>query len=388
MGIKNPKWLAATDWAINPLGGNDENSGTDPGFPLRTMGEANRRQVGQYIDGRTVIWHQARPITSAEFTVMENVRCSPSGLALWEGDLSATTRVFPAAAITWTSRTATDEYQAAAAGIGALGTIILNNQTRNSFAVVNGALDANTVTVTQPRTCNPDTGSIGFPDEWVTGDLVAGYAPLQLDAWPWPAEGQGYAVSAVTFTQDVLHDTQLGSARANVIACISAAMTWVGGDLIRFATVGFTVANLFRAGNTVLAGCTNRNGFMRAEQGSSMEWRDYFSLHGTGVIEIDDSTVQVVPSGEASNADVGVFDVHTTDAIACTNQGSYLGARGEIYGSNNTAAQWINVDESSDASSGSIVGTTTSVAPLTVAGVTYAIAARPCTDLANLAVIR
>lgn len=390
MNIVNPRWLAATDWALNSIGGNDENSGTDPLFPLRTMQEANRRQIGQYIDGRTVEWHQETSIDDPEFAVMDNVRCSPTGKAVWAGPISATTRVFPAAAINWTTRSATAEYQAAAAGIGVPGTMILLNQTRNSYAVTTEIIDANTVSVTLPRTCNPDTGDIGSPDEWVDGDLVSGYQPLQLAGWPWPAAGQGYVVGAVEFSADIPADSeaQLGGSRANIVACLAGSTTWIGGDLVTFATVGFSVDTVFRGCNAVLAGCRNQNGFMSAQQGTAMEWRDYFSLHGTAIIEIDDSVVEVVPTGEVSAADVGIFDVNGASAISCLNQGSYLGARGQIYGSNNVNAQWVEVDASSDASTASIVGTTTSVAPLTVNGVTYAIAARPIVDSTVLAAIR
>lgn len=387
MDTVNQGWLQVDAWYISNVG-NDENTGTTTLAPIKTMREANRRQAGQLIQtGRTVVWHQQDNMDVASFAIMTNVKCEPGGHATWRGDL--TNPISAAGAITWSNRTNTDEYTIGKAGVGLLPTCILINDTSSSVSVLNGYVGGevpndNAATVNQPRTINLNTGALGATQLWADGDIVAAFTPYDLPSFPWPASGRGYVVSLVNFAPDPGsgQETCALPDNANIVACLnSMAMTWIGGNDIEWGECGFQIDHTFIHGSHTFAGCSNVGGFITFENGCDVSLIDYFSVHQTGVISLIASSVRAIGVSV-----FGVFDTATA-AITASSSGQYLGPNATIYGGNNTDV-WLNAAQGCQCDSGTIVGTTTSVTPLIVSGVSYALAARPIVDAPTFAGIR
>ena len=185
----NPAWYALTDVYLDPVGGNDANSGA-VGFPVKTMAEIIRRYGSDSPAmnfGQSVTVHQLTAQTAGVDAFFFEPKCSGGGSFLWLATPAAVGGPFSPVSVTAKVQTSAGTDLLLNGGLPggvAVGQLVYN-VTKNSYGFVVG-LAAGNATVSQPFAApaltTPALSPVATEDNtWAALDVYQLTQPLLLN---------------------------------------------------------------------------------------------------------------------------------------------------------------------------------------------------------------
>ncbi len=404
MNIPNQVWLAHTTvaafWAVDPVGGNDENRGCGATLaaarlvPLKTQAELNRRFSGA-VNIAPQIELQGN-IPNSDDIGFPNLRTQTRDLIpIVTGRIdpvggTVNPPVFSGAITGYvTAVPATNTpFQMTIAGLpvswtasGLIGFMIQKNDgSKTAWALAD--LGAKTARISEPRTSS--TISPGVPTNFVVGETVNVYRLFTVPTWPFGQWGifqragnleiQGKRVSGAGNQQNI------GGSSPTLSNCRINGIIWQGG-------------NQGTLGNVLAVGAVNSlSGFRLmgisglAVSGGILQLTDTTTQALDGTVQIDGAASRINLASLAllnikAPCAIAIFD-DATFGVDCAVEGSLWMVGSGIYGAGNTSTL-VNIDAGSRCR---ILAASTAVTTgdqVNLAGAPLAFAAIPQIDVPN-----
>jgi len=257
MGVANPTWLSQLFWSVDPIGGDDENAGCSmvsqaaaDAIPLKTIREANRRQIGSEIQGN-VIWKIINSIPLSDSTYMNNVR-GKNGLGTPVMIGRKIQVGSPYTVISWTPANPTTGgggtgFILEATGIG--NAINLNKLFESAdgvkVSIIMASIDANHVRVLVRSDADPIAASLGTPQSFAPGDTIVVYDLPQVPMLMFPPDAAAFPLYGWLRPgsgHPKFDYTEFGSSSPFISRCIFEGGLYSGGDGGAFSSCLFTTA--------------------------------------------------------------------------------------------------------------------------------------------------
>jgi len=365
MGVPNRVFHAAQFWAIDPVGGSDENKGwgatqaAAEAVPLKTMAELDRRLASHPGYTTTPLFSIMCDIPLSDARVMANVRTAPTSSAfpMFAGKIGAPLATGTMAGYTaknvgaGTGQTYLMNLTSAASYVGKM--VIDSDST---YAFVLGAASANVAQISTPMyeqhgpvvpSANP-----AEPGDFVNGKSFGVYDLYRLPAYPFLPDIQYGAVAQLKIGQAVVSsfsNPNLGGSASYVMKCIvetglqagngtsgswTGGFTFWGGDLFYGTASTSAITFLHHSGNF------HCPAFMRCRvnfmNGSGARFQEEAMLYGAEArVFLDEtSSLSGVPN-TTPRLQVGVFS--TTNPAFSGGRVRLPSDGGTVYGASNTS---------------------------------------------------
>jgi hypothetical protein len=398
MNIPNPQWLAAPFWDVDPVNGQDENTGWGTTqanarlAPLKTMAEMNRRLAGALNIAPTI--EIEGNIPNADDGGIQNLRTKtrdalplivgridPVGGAInppvFSGAITGYVTAVPATNTPFQMTIASLPVSWTASGL--LGLMIQKDDgTKTAWVLAD--LGAKTARISEPRTST--STSSGNATNFVVGETVNVYALFSVPNWPYgeqvlfPRTGnleiKGLRASGAA------SQTNLGSSGPTPNNCKLTGIIWQGGNSANFG-------NVYLGPTSSISGL-KQLGVVGLSTKGLLQLSDVSFLTVLGTIHIDGAAAQIITSfGQTfvkAPALVSIFDTAGL-SLDCSAQGSFWSVGATVYGSGNSN-NLLTVDRGSRCAfpKGATVVTSAGNA-LVVGGAAYNFSDIPVTDLPN-----
>lgn len=397
MNTVNEGWLQKAHWVVDAVNGNDENTGCGAtelaaaGAPLKTLAELNRRLMGASpgVSGQAAspVYHIYSDIPTTDNVLLDNVRTQNFGsFPMVQGKRVAIGADIVVTAYTAAVPAANTGFILAGVGLGTkpVGSMILN-AADTKCAFITKIIDANTVQVSEPSNANAVTFSIpGTPVAFTVGETVTAYTLPIIRQYLFSDQNSFIRTTEVKMlvSNDIAH---WGDSSPLITRCQFDGFFSSGGSNGQISACCFLGhgSEILHSSSMSLTSCAVLhqvlflNGVSLLSQTNTLQGANgQFGVSDAGVVIFNDPTSKI---GMFDCAQISI-DVNGGSTFRCYDSG----ANSKIYGSGNTNLLFRAKQGGWHALPPSMTVTTTSVAQLSLAGISYLVTDIPINDTANM----
>jgi len=400
-GIPNQIFLAAPFFAIDPVGGNDENAcwgaslAAADAVPCKTLAEVNRRLIGSDIS-TTVVFHLLADVPPTDSTVMTNVKSEHgTGYPIFVGKKTQVGGDYSVSAYATHVPASNTGFLLSAPGIGASGNVghLISNAAEDKWAFIQSAPTSDQVRLTQPNTWNAVAFFGGFTANFTVGETVRVWTLPVLQQFPWTANVQYPAIDQVEVrgvfsTPSDPTQAIFGSSSPLISHTIINGVLWQGSSQGGLYAVLFTgnYSNLASAQSLFINASGVQGASLLLSSGVPL-FQYGFDIEG-GELILTSSTNALVND---STAYFSIFNCLGGSAISAETGSSFsvYNPNTPIYGTGNTGFIYKASAGSESALSKTASTVVTSAAhSISLAGTSYDFSQIPITNSAGFASIR